>query len=597
MVKQIKKLSKHLTNQIAAGEVIERPASIIKELIENSLDANAKKISIILENGGLKSIKISDDGEGIDKISLNLAIQRHATSKISSYDNLMSVKTNGFRGEALASINSVSDLKIISRTYDSDLAYCLDNNDEIMPISSNFGTTVIVKNLFYNTPARKKFIRSERTEYIYIEAIVKKLLLSNFNVEFSFTHNNKLIYNSKAANNEYLIKKRLSLVFSENFVENSIHIEQKSEEVINCYGWIGIPTFNRAQSDWQYFYINNRMVKDKILSQAVRNAFSDVLFHGRHPAYILYLKCPYDFVDVNVHPAKTIVRFANNQTVYKHVNQTIKQVITQPLSSEKSIYKAPANEKVHQLLSSYYHKDPKIAAKNMDILNANSTSLSSTNTYVKNHKKEQEIFNQQQIQNINNNDNKLGYSIGQLAGIYILAENKQGLVIIDMHAAHERITYEKLKKQYYDNNLVSQRLILPETIELNISQINIIEKEQDNISKLGFEIDIIGQKSIIVRCVPSLLTDSNITELIQDLLSDIASHQGNKKIEYSINEMMATIACHSSIRANRKLSIEEMNGLLREMEQTMSINQCNHGRATWSEFSIKQLDNLFQRGK
>lgn len=588
---RIEILQEQVANQIAAGEVVERPASIVKELLENSLDANSKQIDINIVDGGVKSIHIIDDGDGILKEDLELSLARHATSKIHSASDLAEISSFGFRGEALASITSVAQVKIISKYKTEDLAFELDNNKEIKPQSHPKGTTVIVENLFYNIPARRKFLRKARTEFIHIENLFKKIVLSNFDVGFSLKHNNKLIYKFKIANNDAEKLQRLSQILAKEFVDNSIYIAETINN-LTLSGWIGLPTFNRSQTDMQFFYVNKRAVKDKVVSHAVRQAYQDVLFHGRHPIYVLYLTCNPKFVDVNVHPAKTEVRFSESQLIHQFIYKSLKNKIGTPLNNEPSKTRLNfstfgINSKQKNQRFNFSVKD-EVNFENIDKLYGPSKSANKTQS---------NTISSDIYEYLSSENHPLGYALGQLHGVYILAQNENGLVIVDMHAAHERITYEKLKSQNKTKKIKAQNLLVPESINLTKTEVQIAANSKKEFKNLGFDIDVLSENSIAIRTIPVVLIEADIKSLIKDVIADFNKYAKSSRIKESINEILATIACHSSIKANRKLTIDEMNNLLREMEKTKRIDQCNHGRPTWVEYSLKDLDNIFKRGQ
>lgn len=600
----IKQLSDSLANQIAAGEVVERPVSVVKELLENAFDSGATEIIIAVEEGGEKSIQVTDNGQGIAKDQLPLAVSRHATSKIESYEDLAAVASLGFRGEALASISSVSRFEIVSRQADSDCAWRIKADggrlwSEQEPIAAKPGTRVLVQDLFYNTPARKKFLRSARTEFTHIDELIKRAMLSRMNVGIKLLHNHKLVRQVDQANSRSEQLKRLTRLMGEHFVEQSLHIEFQSTN-IRLEGWVGLPTFNRAQNDMQYIFVNGRIVRDRLLFHAFKQAYADVLYHGRHPAYVLFLTLPFDQVDVNVHPSKYEVRFAESRGIYDFIRRSVRDVVRQPVIHAES---TPSAQAPQSMDTTHYPSNPikdskyptgyvhslqfqqPIQLETPKAMESDNTGYLSEQTLISN--------------NLASNSEvpPLGFAKMQLHGIYILAENQQGLILVDMHAAHERIVYERMKLQWQTQRLISQPLLVPISITLDLNAIKIWEDNQAWWSTLGFELEALGPQQLRVNAVPSLLAKADIEELIQDVLADWMHTEQSERIEQRINQLLSTMACHGSVRAHRQLTLNEMNALLRDMEQTPSSSQCNHGRPTWIQLSMKQLDSLFMRGQ
>ncbi len=573
----IQQLPSHLINQIAAGEVVERPASVVKELIENSLDAGARAVHIDIMAGGQKLIRVRDDGRGIVKSELALALSRHATSKISSLDDLQAVASLGFRGEALPSIASVARLTLCSRTEEAGSAWKVEaEGGEVsapQPAAHPQGTTVEVHDLFYNTPARRRFLRTERTEFRHIEKWVRRLALSRPEIAFTLTHNQRTVLQSAGGGTTDAQRQRVAKICGDAFADQCIYIERETEGIA-LSGWLALPTYHRSQPDMQYWFVNGRSVTDKTLAHAARHAYRDVLFHGRYPAYILNLTLDPASVDANAHPAKHEVRFRDSRRVHGVVTQAIEvalkdtrpgghNVVPIPLTRESVFHQrsmplpsAPASSGVREALAHY-------------------RSLAESVTEIP----------------------PLGYAVAQLAGVYILAENKDGLVIVDMHAAHERITYEKLKRGFDDRGLVRQPLLVPETISVAESEADLIEQSGAVLAELGLVVDRAGPTSVTVREVPVLLKDSDVGSLLRDVLSDIAESGQSNRVEDAGNDYLATMACHHSVRANRLLTPDEMNALLREMENTERADQCNHGRPTWTTVTMSELDRLFLRGR
>lgn len=593
MTSLIQKLPDTLINQIAAGEVIERPASIVKELMENSIDAGATSISVELENGGIRRICIRDDGSGIDKSQMPMALTRHATSKITNLDELLNVATLGFRGEALPSIASVSRMNFISNTAADNHGWELRAEDgAIKPAAHTQGTTVIVSDLFYNTPARRKFLRTEKTEYSHCEQVVKRLALANFHIAFSLRHNQKTIFTLPVARNKSEKEKRLAKLLGTAFIEHAIYFKRAVETMSIC-GWLAAPAFSRTQSDLQFQYINNRNIRDKTISHAVKLAYQDVLYHGRHPAYVLFLELDPHAVDVNAHPSKHEVRFRDNRSIHDFVRQTLKQAIGEfrpaQIDSDNLSKLAASRATTSDSKQTYFSHNRVTGEDQFRQLYSSAVS------------EPLESYANDELYNPNLEQPKetplLGYALAQLHGVYILAQNSEGLVLVDMHAAHERIIYEQLKNAEDDSNVVRQQMLVPVQIAVSQSEAQLAEQQRTFFESLGFEVDRIGEESIVVRAAPKILSHANIADLIRDLLADWQSNKFSTRIEQARNDILSTIACHSSVRANRKMTTTEMNALLRSMEKTERSNQCNHGRPTWVQLSVKDLDKLFLRGR
>ncbi|MDG2140780.1 MAG: DNA mismatch repair endonuclease MutL [Gammaproteobacteria bacterium] len=601
-MKKIKVLSHRLSNQIAAGEVVERPASIVKELLENSLDAGASKVDIDIEQGGVKLLQVQDDGCGIPKDDLLLALRRHATSKISELEDLENISTLGFRGEALASISSVSRLSLTSRSDLSDNGWSVeaegqDMKPSLMPMAHLIGTTVEVRDLFFNTPARKKFLKTEKTEFSRIDEILKRLALSQFGVHFSLKHNQKLVQNLLPAISDAEKKRRVGLVCGPNFTENTVLIDAERAG-LKLWGWVGLPTFSRGQADRQYFYVNGRVVRDKLVTHAVKQAYRDVLFHGRHPAYILYLELEPSLVDVNVHPTKHEVRFRDSRFIHDFLFSSLHKALAKLAPSDRmnefntAALDSSSNEAVaeNRCENNFPDQNHLSLNKSPDFLH----------TY---HGSKNYRFGGSQsasVPSIGKKDESippLGYAIAQLHGIFILAENKQGLIVVDMHAAHERITYERLKIASRSEGLKMQPLLVPLSLVISKQEADCAEEKAELLADLGIELQRISDEGIVVRQIPSLLKDSNIEQMIRDVLSDFLEYGVSDRIQSHQDELLSKMACYGSVRANRQLSLPEMNALLRDMESTERSGQCNHGRPTWIFQSLDELDKLFLRGQ
>ena len=582
----IQQLPDHLINQIAAGEVVERPASVVKELVENSLDAGAQTVQIDVLAGGQKLIRIRDDGKGIDKQEIALALSRHATSKISSLDDLEAVASLGFRGEALPSIASVARLTLCSRTAGDDSAWQIeaDGGDISVakPAAHPQGTTVEVHDLFYNTPARRRFLRTERTEFGHVEKWVRRLALSRPEIGFTLTHNQRTVLQVPAAKSEEAQRQRVARICGDTFGEQCVYIERETEGIA-LSGWIGLPTFNRSQPDMQYWFVNGRSVTDKTLAHAARHAYRDVLFHGRYPAYVLNLTMDPAGVDANAHPAKHEVRFRDGRRIHGVVSQSIDVALKNTRPGGYNVAPIPmTRESVFNQGSMPLQSRPSSAGVRETLTAYRSMATAASLADV--------AENATEVP-------PLGFAVAQLAGVYILAENKDGLVIVDMHAAHERITYEKLKKGFDDRNLVRQPLLVPESISVAESEANLIEASGDRLAGLGLVVDRSGPTSVTVREVPALLKNSDIESLLRDVLADLSEAGHSNRIVDAGDDFLATMACHHSVRANRLLTVDEMNALLREMENTERADQCNHGRPTWTTITMSELDRLFLRGR
>jgi len=595
---QIQTLSSHLVNQIAAGEVVERPSSVVKELVENSLDSGASSIIVEIESGGIKLIRVSDDGCGIARDELSIAIARHATSKIRSLDDLEQIGSLGFRGEALPSIASVSRLSLSSRQVDAEHGWIINARDDRDPVpdSSPAGTVVEVRELFYNVPARKKFLRTEQTEYKHIESLFKTLALSHPSTGFKLIHNQKTIYQLRPALDDQERRQRMAVLCGKVFADSLIEIRVETEGN-SLSGWVALPTFNRSQADMQYFFVNRRVIKDKLISHAVRQAYQDVMFHGRHPAFVLFLDMDPRQLDVNVHPQKHEVRFRNSRLVHDFLYRSLHQALAtvqpeQQIDSPAFAMQDTAAESMPTFsrqsglgfnqYSAYSRSQATVSETNA----AYASLLSPVATNPDLDSGEQEIP-------------PLGFAIAQLKGIYILAENTEGLVVVDMHAAHERIVYERMKQnaEAEGGDVIKQPLLVPFSISVSQTEADLVEENEALFSHLGFSAERLGVEQIRVRAIPALLKNANTEQLVRDLLADFIEYGGSQRIQEYENEILSTMACHASVRANRLLSIDEMNALLRDIEQTERSGQCNHGRPTWKQLSLDQLDKLFKRGQ
>tara|TARA_B110000858_G_scaffold42848_1_gene49059 strand:+ start:428 stop:2236 length:1809 start_codon:yes stop_codon:yes gene_type:complete len=600
---KIHTLSPQLANQIAAGEVVERPSSVLKELSENSLDAGAKRIEVEVEQGGTKLIRVRDDGCGISESDLPLALSRHATSKILGLEDLEAVATLGFRGEALASIASVSRLALTSNSGEGSgwkaVSEGRDMEVELQPAAHPQGTSVEVRDLFFNTPARRKFLRTENTEYKRIDDCLKKLALSRMDVAFSLKHNQKVQFSLRPANSQAEQEKRVADLCGPQFMEQALFVDNDRTE-IRLWGWIGLPTFSRSQADLQYFFVNGRSIRDKVVSHAVRQAYQDVLYHGRHPAYVLFLEILPADVDVNVHPTKHEVRFRESGSIHSFVSTTLKKALAtdrpQDHLSTNGGLELQNKDQPQSLIGQNALPLAGMPGSGYQSTWPSSGVASGVNTPASSY---QSLYSSQTEFSDSNQAEvpPLGFAVAQLKGIFILAENSHGLIIVDMHAAHERITYERMKDAFDLQGLVSQPLLVPENLAVSQREADAVESNQAVFTQLGFGVERAASESIIVREIPAILRGSEVEKLLRDVLSDLLEHGSSERIRDHINEILSTMACHGSVRANRKLTLPEMNALLRDMEITERSGQCNHGRPTWSQLTVEELDKLFLRGR
>ncbi|KPK61278.1 MAG: DNA mismatch repair protein [Gammaproteobacteria bacterium SG8_31] len=585
----IRKLPPQLINQIAAGEVVERPASVLKELLENSLDAGAQQVEIEVEGGGLRLCRVRDDGCGIPPDELEIALARHATSKIASLEDLDRVSTLGFRGEALPSIASVSRLTLTSRHGDEERAWRIRAEggrvEAGQPAAHPRGTTVEVRDLFYNTPARRKFMRTEKTEFGHLDRLARRVALSRFDVAFRLVHNQRAVIDLRRAGDQEAHARRLQEVCGRAFVDESLFLDHQASGM-RLWGWLGLPTFSRSQADMQYFYLNGRMVRDKVVSHAIRAAYADVLYHGRQPAYVLYLEMDPAGVDVNAHPTKHEVRFRDSRTIHGFLSSTVERAMaaTHPRQGAAGAARfepsAPVGT-VTQRSMSFGVADGGAMTAFRNLARAGPGSAPDRGPSPAD----------------DGEDWPLGSAIAQLHGIYILAQNRAGLVLVDMHAAHERIVYERLKESMGEGAVLAQPLLVPITLRVSRAEADLVEAREQDLQRLGFEIRRSGPESLSVRKAPGILREADIASLVRDVLSDFSSHGQSLRVDERVNELLSTMACHGSVRANRRLTIPEMNALLRDMERTERSDQCNHGRPTWTQLRLEDLDRLFLRGR
>ena len=593
----IQVLPTQLVNQIAAGEVIERPASVVKELLENSLDAGAQHIEVDIEQGGKQRIRIRDDGSGIQQHELSLALSRHATSKIASLTDLEHVNSLGFRGEALPSIASVSRLQLSSRTAAEDSGWRVqgDGSDQQLaaaPVAHMPGTTIDVQDLFFNTPARRKFLRAETTEFKHIQNVVRRIALSCFPVSLKLVHNQRPVFHLPAAVNREQQERRVADLCGKAFMEQAIYVEHAAAG-LSLHGWVALPTFSRSQADLQFFYVNNRMVRDKLVTHAIRQAYQDVLFHGRHPAYVLFLELDPTTVDVNAHPTKHEVRFRDSRLVHDYLFRTLHETLAQVRPASDQPVPQPMRPVDALQVTSAPAVRPFQSGMSLGVaehMNRYAALHPQTTTPA--------VPVAAPAQPVETGDDfPLGFALAQLHGVFILAQNHAGLVLVDMHAAHERITYEGLKAAREGEGIRSQPLLVPVSLDVSEREADVCEEQQDWFKTLGFETGRMGREQIVVRQVPALLGDSDVAALVRDVLSDLLEHGSSQRIQEAVNELLSTMACHGSIRANRRLTIDEMNALLRDMERTERSGQCNHGRPTWVQISVEELNKLFLRGR
>ncbi|HET7922254.1 MAG TPA: DNA mismatch repair endonuclease MutL [Gammaproteobacteria bacterium] len=586
----IRPLPPQLINQIAAGEVVERPASVLKELIENSLDAGAMRLDVDMEQGGVRLLRIRDDGGGIPREELPLAVARHATSKITSLADLEAVATLGFRGEALPSIASVARLVVTSRTAHEDHGWRMEGDGhghftEPAPAPHPPGTTFEVRELFFNTPARRKFLKSEATEFSHLETVLRRLALARPDVEIHARHNGRGIMDLSPAIEQGQRDRRVAELLGREFLESALHLTHTVAGLI-LRGWIARPTFSRSQADLQYFYVNGRMVRDKLLAHAVKLAYHDVLFHGRQPAYVLYLELDPARVDVNAHPAKSEVRFRDSRLVHDYVFRTVEAALrdTTP-QALPALAGAAASRPTVTGQAAPQHQRPMALGVSEQV--ARYAALGGAPVPAMPADAHTE----------SGGVPPLGFALAQLHGVYVLAAAQDGLVLVDMHAAHERITYERMKAALAAGRVVSQPLLVPVTLTVSRAEADLAAKSATAFAEVGFMVEQRGPETLAIREVPALLPDEDHAQLLRDLIADLATEGSTRRLHESLERVLATRACHTSVRAHRELTLPEMNALLREMERTPRADQCNHGRPTWTRLSMAELDKLFLRGR
>jgi DNA mismatch repair protein MutL len=592
----IRELPPQLINQIAAGEVVERPASVVKELLENSLDAGARRIELDIEQGGMKLCRVRDDGVGISRDELKLALARHATSKIETLEDLEHIGSLGFRGEALPSIASVSRLRLVSRHADADSGWAVDTvggeGAEAAPAAHPMGTSVEVRDLFFNTPARRRFLKTERTEFGHVQRVAELIALSRFSTALRVTHNHKPILDLPAAEDRAAQESRLAKICGAGFMQHALYLERATGG-LRLSGWVVRPTFSRSQPDLQYFFLNGRPIRDKVVNHAVRAAFRDVLFQGRHPAFALYLEMDPAAVDVNAHPAKQEVRFRDSRAIHDFIRRSVEATLADTRAGSSAAVTSPAAlagspalavSTSQESLSFRAPPRPSVSGVRESLaayvnLTRHDLDAGATETTGK------------------PDTGPLGTAIAHLHGTFILAQNETGLVIVDAHAAHERVTYERLKQSVAADGIRSQPLLVPHEVSVSESEADLAEVHRGFFPRVGMDVDRVGPDRLSVRALPTLLVDADPAALLRDILADLNADGSSERIEQAIEQALGSMACHGSVRANRRLTPEEMNALLRDMENTERSDQCNHGRPTWTVLSMDDLDRLFSRGR
>ncbi len=614
----IRELPDVLISQIAAGEVIERPASVVRELVDNALDAGARHITLRLLGGGIRLISVEDDGCGIPSEELPVALKRHATSKINSLEDLESVATMGFRGEALAAINSVSEMSVLSRPEGAATAFLLDGQTgEVRPAARAAGTTVEVKELFFSTPARRHFLKSENTELAHCIEAVRRHALVRSEVSFAIWHEGKIVEQWRSHPGEAGWNQRLADVLGEDFVASSVNIDFRAGPV-HVRGRAGTPDAARARADQQFAYVNGRFVRDKVITHGARSAYEDVLHGQRQPVYVLYVQMDPTRVDVNVHPTKIEVRFRDSREVHQAMRHAIERALAVPRAQLLSANDLASPQNQANTDRSFLAPSPS-APPGSNTWSQRGMAFGADRTTEDPAKALAELKalwgNGQQVEepapnflktvpvasnaplSASEQDWPLGRAIAQLQGVYILAENSQGLIVVDMHAAHERIVYERLKQQLDTTQISSQPLLIPASFAATPQEISTAENFTEVLQQLGLEVSALSAKTLAVRAVPISLAQGDAVELARSVLAELAQHDAATVVQRAQNEILATMACHGAVRANRKLTLDEMNALLRQMEATERSDQCNHGRPTWRQVSMRELDVLFLRGR
>ncbi|NAW34157.1 DNA mismatch repair endonuclease MutL [Halomonas alimentaria] len=647
--RRIRILDPRLANQIAAGEVVERPASVVKELVENAIDAGSSRIEVELEAGGARLIRVRDDGSGIGEDDLPLALSRHATSKIVSLEELEGVASLGFRGEALASISSVSRLELVSNPAEDPtagwrvVAEGRNMEPRVSPAPHPRGTSVTVRDLFFNTPARRKFLRTEKTEFGHVEEAFRRQALSRYDIGWTLRHNHKTVHQLRPGEDMASRERRIAALLGKAFLEHALHLDLEASG-LRLWGWVGLPTHSRAQADQQYFFVNGRVVRDRLVAHAVRQAYRDVLFHGRHPVFVLYLEVDPSVVDVNVHPTKHEVRFRDGRLVHDFLFSSLHRALGEARAGQPGVGPGEESDEGGDQGSSGSSEAgaaPQRVAESAGRWQQQPMSLPNREEggkvtpdrvrafmegYRNLHPDHEEtlltpqpaapgaggaaadlaVAERQAKQTTphaplpEQDDTRappLGYAVAQLHGVYILSQSERGLILVDMHAAHERIVYERMKTQVHGGRLEAQPLLVPVSLAASPAEVATAESEREAFARLGVELDVAGPETLLVRQVPALLADADVEPLVREMLADLERYGRSDRLEAHINELLSSMACHGSVRANRRLTLAEMNALLRDMERTERSGQCNHGRPTWTEMSMKQLDRLFMRGQ
>ncbi|CAH1905697.1 DNA mismatch repair protein MutL [Candidatus Nitrotoga sp. HW29] len=621
----IQRLPDLLINQIAAGEVIERPAAALKEMLENSLDAGATEIIVQLEGGGVKLLRVRDNGNGIAPEELPFALMRHATSKIASLADLQRVASMGFRGEALASMAAVAQITLTSRKTENSHAWQIQSGDgtqsEVIPAAHAQGTSVEIRELYFNTPARRKFLKSEATELAYCEETFKRIALSRPDVAFSLQHNNRMMWqlptlprSSYASISQFpevnweemgdALPKRLEALLSKEFGQSAVPVSRKAAG-LHLYGMASLPAYSKASREAQYFFVNGRFVRDKVVAHAIRQAYQDILHHQRHPAFVLFLDMPPELVDVNVHPAKSEVRFRESQAIHQFVFHALQQVLSTPVALTENV--SELSNQLAQISSvqrTTSMQQPMQQSLRLPMASQPLAFYDALFGKKESRGGEDEKLNDALLLNAHSQSSlaetevpPLGFALAQLAGIYILAQNVHGLVVVDMHAAHERIVYERLKTALDGQQIPMQPLLIPVSFAAEALDIATAEEESVAITQLGFDIAPLSPTTLAVRAMPAMLKQTHAEAAARDVLHEMREYGATRVLTERRNELLSTLACHSAVRANQILGVPEMNNILREMERTERSGQCNHGRPTWFQMSIAELDTLFMRGK
>lgn len=606
----IKPLPELLINQIAAGEVVDRPASALKEILENSIDAGATKISVQLMQGGVKQMRVIDNGVGIAKDELIPALTRHNTSKIGSLEDLQHITSLGFRGEALASISAISTLTLTSQKKDQSHAWQVqvDGLSVIQPKPASLiqGTVVDAQNLYFNIPARRKFLKTAATEFAHCEDVFKRMALAQPDIALSLHHNEKLRHQYPSTD----VQERIESVLGEDFMQSAALIDEQAAG-IRLKGMVALPAYSRASRDTQYFFVNNRFVRDKLVSHAIREAYRDVLHLDRHPGFVLFLEMDAGDIDVNVHPTKTEIRFRDSRGLHQFIFHAINKSLASPARDTQAHLTdammteslSPPSKQYPKYPSAKTEKVAQTAGLYHSLFNIENEQLSDTSEpNIAVEVAEKQLGLQSQAISPSQDEAKqdyppLGFALGQLHGVYILAQNNDGLIIVDMHAAHERIMYEKLKNALDERSWTIQPLLIPATFHTDRADVVLVEENKPLFEQIGFELAVLSPTSLAVRAVPAMLQKTDVVKLTRDLLNEIRDYGVSQVLTARRNEILATMACHGAVRANRNLTITEMNGLLREMEATERSGQCNHGRPTWFEMNMASLDKMFMRGK